>query len=138
METTNFQIPELSKADKVKDWIRRADEDFGAAKLIQGHVPEYQYTVCFHCQQAADKYIRAFLTYHDAEVTDNVQLAFLLDKASKLCQLPKELYQDAEEMDYLVIKFRYPLDLLSSMELDFENLMKMVTHFREFFVKQIS
>jgi len=137
MEKPQFSIPELSKADLIKEWIRRADEDYGAAKLIQGQVPEYLYTVYYHCQQACEKYIRAYLVSKEIEFPENTQLSGLINKASKLTQIPSELFTEAEEIDYLVVKFRYPLDLLSNTEIDFANLLAMVAHFREYFVSNI-
>lgn len=47
----------------VKAWIRKADNDLRNAELvINSCVDDCPYdTVCFHCQQAVEKYLKAFL-----------------------------------------------------------------------------
>jgi|SRR5262245_7737505 len=42
-------------------WVRKAEEDVEAARLLAGHHPPLRDVVCFHCQQAAEKYLKALL-----------------------------------------------------------------------------
>jgi HEPN domain-containing protein len=43
------------------EWVRKAEADFLAAgKLLRGSAPLHD-AVCFHCQQAAEKYLKALL-----------------------------------------------------------------------------
>jgi HEPN domain-containing protein len=45
-------------------WVRKAEADVrGARKLAQDKVALHD-LVCFHCQQAAEKYLKAFLQEH--------------------------------------------------------------------------
>lgn len=45
-----------------KEWILKAEQDFNAANLLmyagEAPIPDY---VCFHCQQCAEKYLKAYL-----------------------------------------------------------------------------
>jgi HEPN domain-containing protein len=44
-----------------REWIRKAEEDFRAADLLAtGREPLHD-LVCFHCQQCAEKYLKALL-----------------------------------------------------------------------------
>jgi HEPN domain-containing protein len=47
------------------EWITKADNDFYSADLLlhSGEMP-FADTACFHCQQCAEKYLKAFLTEH--------------------------------------------------------------------------
>jgi len=51
--------------DTLPQWIERAEEDFHLAQtaLRQRKHPAYNST-CFHAQQSAEKYLKAFLTRH--------------------------------------------------------------------------
>lgn len=48
-----------------KEWVDKAEEDFDSADLLlhAGETP-LSSPACFHCQQCAEKYLKAFLTDH--------------------------------------------------------------------------
>ncbi len=47
----------------VRQWVRKAEHDLEAARRILAVQEGCPYdTVCFHCQQAAEKYLKALLT----------------------------------------------------------------------------
>ncbi|RRR69708.1 MAG: HEPN domain-containing protein [Candidatus Viridilinea halotolerans] len=48
--------------DLVRGWFRKGDSDLKSAKLIVSGEGPFD-TVCFHAQQAAEKYLKGFLTY---------------------------------------------------------------------------
>ena len=51
--------------EKVKKWLAKADEDLRAAeKLLLNNPEDVLLSIGFHCQQATEKYLKAFLTYH--------------------------------------------------------------------------
>jgi len=45
----------------VQEWLNRADEDFGCADSVIEESP-YFAQICFHFQQAAEKYLKAYIT----------------------------------------------------------------------------
>ena len=51
----------LKKRSEIKAWVAKAEQDFQAATFLAGKrkkpVPEI---VCFHCQQAAEKYLKGY------------------------------------------------------------------------------
>ena len=51
--------------DEIKQWIIKGDHDLGTAKITFLHIPEYLDTVTFHCQQAVEKYLKAFYGFQD-------------------------------------------------------------------------
>ena len=54
-----------SKIDLVKAWLKKAENDLIAA---ENSVKIKLYDIAsFHAQQCAEKYLKAFLTYHEIE-----------------------------------------------------------------------
>jgi len=51
--------------EPLEEWLERAEEDYRQAQvaLRQRKYPAYN-TVCFHSQQCAEKYVKAFLVRH--------------------------------------------------------------------------
>ena len=66
----------------VKEWIYKAEEDYESAISLarkkKNPVPD---AVCFHCQQCIEKYLKAYLSYHDVEPLEIHDLQVL----RKLC-----------------------------------------------------
>jgi HEPN domain-containing protein len=51
------------QVDEIRKWISKGDHDLGTAKVTYLHIPEYLDTVTFHCQQAVEKYLKAYLIF---------------------------------------------------------------------------
>lgn len=47
--------------DLITEWTRKAEHDLGMANLALTHQQEFTDAICFHCQQAAEKYLKAVL-----------------------------------------------------------------------------
>jgi HEPN domain-containing protein len=63
----------------VRQWLLKAEEDLNAAKSLIAHGTTFLSTVCFHSQQAAEKYLKAFLTRHQVEFPKTHDIGELLD-----------------------------------------------------------
>lgn len=48
-------------ADLARGWFRKGDSDLATARLVAGGIGPYD-TACFHAQQAAEKYLKGFLS----------------------------------------------------------------------------
>jgi HEPN domain-containing protein len=44
-----------------REWIRKAEDDFRAAEILAAEHGLFHDQVCFHCQQSAEKYLKALL-----------------------------------------------------------------------------
>ncbi len=54
-----------AKKNYIKKWFIVADHDIEAARMIIEDNPVILDVACFHCQQAIEKYLKAFLTFHE-------------------------------------------------------------------------
>ncbi len=56
-------------ADFVKQWLTKANEDlFVVTKLTEDEIIATS-AVCFHCQQAVEKFLKAFLIENGVDIT---------------------------------------------------------------------
>jgi HEPN domain-containing protein len=96
--------------EKVKMWIEIAEEDLRLAKhafSLESNIP-YR-LICYHAQQCAEKYLKAFLVYHliDFPYTHSI------DVLIKLCKEKEDFsdkLQDASQLTNYAIAMRYPGD----------------------------
>ena len=89
-------------------WVRKAEEDWQGAVQLAAQKPPLRDLVCFHCQQAAEKYLKAMLQEQGAVVPRTHDLEELLDlllphdaTLATLRRLLISLTQDA-------VDYRYP------------------------------
>jgi len=96
-------------AEFVLPWIQKAENDFSSARHLAGTMhPAPAEIICFHCQQAAEKYLKAFLVFHDQEppkTHDLIELAKQCDNfdADFLRIIPK-----CEYLLPFAVRIRYP------------------------------
>jgi len=94
--------------EKIKDWIDKADHDFGSAKLIYLQIPEYFDTIAFHCQQATEKYLKATLVFYGIDFQRTHNLVYLLDLLSQKVVLAEDIYDKAILLNGFSVQIRYP------------------------------
>lgn len=92
-------------------WVRKAEQDFRGAAGLHGRKPPLHDLVCFHCQQCAEKYLKALLEEQGLAVRRTHDLlrllAELLPHYPSLAGLRRGL---AVLTDYAV-DVRYPGDM---------------------------
>jgi len=71
--------PEDAKRKVVLEWLRKADVDMGLAEHLVAEGPVFPDAIAFHSQQAAEKYLKAFLAWHQVAFPKTHDLEELLD-----------------------------------------------------------
>ena len=98
--------------DEIIQWIIKGDHDLGTAKVTYLHIPVYMDTVTFHCQQAVEKYLKAYLVFLSLPFKFTHDLVYLLDL---ICQKDEEFqnhYHPLAELQSYAVEVRYPNEIL--------------------------
>lgn len=64
---------------QTRKWVRKAEADWRAAHALAAQTPPLRDLACFHCQQAAEKYLKALLQERGAAVPRTHDPEDLLD-----------------------------------------------------------
>ncbi|GAI45399.1 unnamed protein product, partial [marine sediment metagenome] len=80
----------------IKEWIHKADHDIGMAKLAIEHKAEYTDLICFHCQQAVEKYLKAYLVHLNIVFRKTHSLSYLLDLINEMDKISDQMYSMVE------------------------------------------
>ncbi len=92
-----------------EEWVEKAEEDFTAADaLLYGRDIPIATVVCFHCQQCAEKYLKAYLQEHTVEFERNHELVPLMNLCASLDPEFKTLKRDLESLKRYAVAVRYP------------------------------
>jgi len=94
--------------NEIKQWIVKGDHDLGTAKVTYLHIPEYLDTVTFHCQQAVEKYLKAYLLFHSVSFKFTHDLVYLLDLITPKDTDFEMYYDSVSELQGYAVEIRYP------------------------------
>lgn len=91
------------------EWVSKADNDFEVAQLARyrADVPIAD-AICFHSQQCAEKYLKAFLQEHRIRFPYIHPLIPLLEMCLPLDQGFESLRIDLDRLDGYAVAARYP------------------------------
>jgi HEPN domain-containing protein len=92
----------------VRQWLDKAEEDFAAAEFLVSRDAPYPHVVAFHAQQAAEKYLKAYLTWRQVEFPKTHDLNELLDLVGSVDAALARALQEADELTPFGVDVRYP------------------------------
>lgn len=97
------------KREYIQQWIFRAREDIAVIQdLAKSGIEYYTSTICFHAQQAVEKYLKAFLILHDIDFPKTHDVDFLLLKCQEID--PVSFQFDFKSLTEYGVSVRYPDD----------------------------
>ncbi|MCK4830242.1 HEPN domain-containing protein [bacterium] len=93
----------------VEEWIYKEEEDFeSAVHLVKKDKKAVPDSVCFHCQQCIEKYLKAFLISNDIEPPEIHDLQRLKVICSKVDESFEEVSGELDILNAYAVNFRYP------------------------------
>lgn len=104
--------PEEAKADLVRQWLTKAEHDLLIAEQLVSN-PALADGVSFHCQQAAEKAFKAFLTWHSQPFGKTHNLRLLVLDCEAVSAEFSDLLDTADILTPYAVAGRYPDDLIS-------------------------
>lgn len=96
------------KAEEVRSWLLKAAADLRAAAVDLDADPPLIGDAMFHCQQAAEKALKGFLTAHDSPFRKTHDLDELALACGRIEPALEREIDPARELTTFAWKFRYP------------------------------
>ena len=104
---------------EVRQWLRKSDHDLRSAKCLMAGDDEPLFdTAVYHCQQAAEKALKAYLTAHAVAFPKIHLLSPLLCLYGDIDPSFLELSDAADLLTPFATEFRYPGDVMEPDQLD--------------------
>jgi HEPN domain-containing protein len=91
----------------VRQWLERANADLRAATVLAAD-PSLSSEACFHCQQAVEKALKAYLTFKGSEFEYVHAIAYLTDLCAEQDDGFDRFRDLAEPLTRYAVGFRYP------------------------------
>ena len=121
--------------EKAKEWLKKAETDLKVANIL---IKEgiYDYSL-FHSQQAVEKYLKAFLTYHNKPFGKTHNIPLLVN----LCKEIDKTFEDLLKLDLSIlfplgVTVRYPTGREITEE-EAREAVDIAEKVREFILKKL-
>jgi HEPN domain-containing protein len=93
----------------VNEWISKGEEDYRFARINLEQGRDFFPQICFHFQQAAEKYLKSFIVAFNLEFRKVHDLGLLLKVCSSVDASLEELKEDCEFLSAFYGEARYPV-----------------------------
>ena len=119
-----------------KEWVDKAENDFDSADILlhtaKVPIPD---SAAFHCQQCAEKYLKAFLQERRIRFKYTHSLILLLDLCLSQDKSFEALHDDLAQLENYSVATRYP-GVTISLEIAEEGF-EVVERIRDFMRKKL-
>jgi len=126
-----------SKEDIISSWMEKADRDLEVAKRELKLSDPLTDIICFHAQQSAEKYMKAYLIWLDIEFQKTHDIEDLVVVASKKDPSILKFKDSGAELSVFAVEARYP-EFEEPSFIDTKNAVEIAKNFKKFITKKIS
>lgn len=99
-----------------KNWILKAESDLKIGRYGLTMEKPATDAICFHAQQCAEKYLKAFLIFHGKEIKKTHDIALLIEDCSETDPDFRNLYEvNADKLTEYAVELRYSVTDLDDL-----------------------
>lgn len=96
----------------IQDWLDFADMDFQTAKYLYANMrPRPFEIICYHCQQAIEKLLKAGLIVKGVSVRRTHDLGLLAELLQEYIDIGEEYLEICDNLTPYGVRIRYPQEL---------------------------
>ena len=94
--------------NEAAQWFHKADEDYDAAKILNGATKKHTEIICYLCSQAAEKYLKGYLIYKEHKIENTHNLPYLKSICLQYDSCFEEIKMDCGILNKFNNNIRYP------------------------------
>ena len=99
----------MAKQETINQWLKIANMDLESAKILMKNMyPAPFEIICYHCQQAAEKFLKTISISLGMEVVKTHDILKVLDQYVNQIEIPQEIVVIAGTLTQFATKTRYP------------------------------
>lgn len=120
------------KSALVNAWLDKAESDLGAARALVLGPERFLDSGVYHCQQTAEKSLKAMLTFHDIPFPKTHNLSELVASCQSFDSSAMSFMEFANLLTPYASEFRYPGDLFAPSFEDAKEALNMADNFLQY------
>ena len=121
--------------DFIKQWLTKANEDLFVVERLTDNEIIATSSVCFHCQQAVEKFLKAFLIANGVDIKKTHNIEYLLSECSDIDKDFADI--DPKELSEFGVDARYPGDMYIPDEKETLEYKKLSFEIKDFVENKI-
>lgn len=110
--------------DEARAWLRKAEQDLAAAEVLVVSDEPVAEVAAFHCQQAAEKAVKAIILRHDKPVERTHDLLYLHEILADLEPDADRIEEALGHLDPYAVEVRYPSEELELTQEETETALR--------------
>lgn len=126
-----------AKLHEIRQWLIKADHDLRSAERLITGTPPLLDTAVYHCQQAAEKALKAYLTLKDSPFQKIHILSVLIEQCLEFDSSFERIRDVADILTPFATAFRYPGDVLEPEPADAEEAYRLANQVLDFIVQKM-
>jgi HEPN domain-containing protein len=130
--------PEEVLRDLVEQWLAKAEVDYRTAQRLMRDREPIRAAIAFHCQQAAEKYLKAFLVRHQVEFPRTHDLEQLLELIAPMAPELAASLEETEVLSPYGVDIRYPGDFPELLPGQEKTVFELASRARQAVTAQLS
>jgi HEPN domain-containing protein len=95
----------------VAEWFELAERDLDTAKLLLEMRPQHYEIICYHCEQAAEKYLKGYILSGDEMPPKTHDLDTLCELCAKNDMSFDDISDECTYLSQFAVHPRYPYDM---------------------------
>lgn len=125
------------KNELYKEWIIKAQNDLESAKILYRENGPTD-SLCFHCQQAVEKYLKSLLVFHKIHFEKIHDLWKLAKMCSRIYNEILEFEEELKTLNAYYIESRYPPEISVYTKLETKQAIKIVEKIAKFVMDRVT
>lgn len=126
-----------TKEELIKSWLKKAEKDLLTAKHELSFADAVTESISFHCQQAAEKYLKAYLVYLGIPFIKTHEIGELITKCETKDREIRALKEEADKLTDYAIEIRYPEEWIEPTLEEAREAFEIANKIREFILNRI-
>jgi HEPN domain-containing protein len=122
--------------DFIKQWLVKANEDLLVVERLTENGIVAASSACFHCQQAVEKFLKAFLIANGVDIKRTHSIEYLLSECSDIDMDFSDI--DPKSLSDFGVDVRYPGDMYLPNEDETLEYKKLAIEIKEFVESKVA
>jgi HEPN domain-containing protein len=126
-----------TKIDLISSWLDKAEKDLISAKHELTQTKAVTETICFHSQQAVEKFLKAYLVFLELPFSKTHEIGYLITKCEKVDKEISVFKEEADKLTDYAVDIRYPDDWYEPTITEAKESIKIADTVKKFVLAKI-
>ena len=126
-----------TKTELLNNWIDKAEKDLLTAEHEMTFADRVAESICFHCQQAVEKFLKAYLIYLNISFPKTHEIGELITRCETKDNQINEFKEESDILTDYAVEVRYPDDWYEPTSEETKQAIEIAKRIKEYVLRKI-